>query len=125
MTAHTLLLVVALCNCINSASANSNACSTVWSYLPPGSNKCKCGQSLEGGIMCFNDEVYLRVDFTMTLDYENSHQVVVALNEYGYDNYSTLNERVYTLLPNKSKDLNKMLCAPSKRKGFLYGQLNR
>ena len=93
MTAHTLLLVVALCNCINSASANSNACSTVWSYLPPGSNKCKCGQSLEGGIMCFNDEVYLRVDFTMTLDYENSHQVVVALNEYGYDNYHNVGRR--------------------------------
>ena len=71
--------------------------------------------------MCFDDEVYLRVDCTMTLDNENTvtHQVVVALNEYGYDNYSTLNERVYTLLPRNNQDLNEMLCEPNNRKGFL------
>ena len=50
----------------------------------------KCGESLDGCIMCMEDRVYLRVDFTMTLDTtNNSTEVILATSDYGYDIYNT------------------------------------
>ena len=123
MMASYILIVALAVSYANGVGANSSECSTLWSHRPPGSMKCKCGQSLDGGIMCMDDRVYLRVDFTMTLDNQttnnSNHHVVVALNAYGYDNYTTLKDRVYTLLPNNSQVLNKVLCRPNNREGFL------
>ena len=113
----TLALVVSYANGVIDKSSE---CSTLWSYRPPGSSKCKCGQSLDGGVMCLDDRVYLRVDYTMTVTTNHSdHHVIVALSDYGYDNHSTLKNRVYTLLSNNSEDLNKVLCRPNNREGFL------
>lgn len=100
---------------------NSSECSNPWTYHPSGSTKCICGQSLGGGVICDEDRVYLRVDYTMTLHTttNNSTEVILAPGIYGYDNYTTLKGRVYTLLPNNSEDLNKVLCMPNNRKGFL------
>ena len=44
----------------------SSECSN-WYYHPAGLNHCKCGQSLPSAVMCSEGEVYLRVDYTMTL----------------------------------------------------------
>ena len=68
--------------------------------------------------MCSEGQVYLRVDYTMTLD-KDTNQTVVALGVYGYDNYTTIKDRVYTLVPNDSQDLNEKICSPNNRKGFL------
>ena len=89
-----------------------------WYYRPPGSNHCKCGQSLSGGVMCSEGEVYLRVDYTMTRD-KDTNKTIVALGVYGYDNYTTIKDRVYTLVPNVSQDLNEAICLPNNRDGFL------
>ena len=44
------ILIVALAvGYANGVKENSSECSTLWSYQPPGSIKCKCGQSLDGG----------------------------------------------------------------------------
>ena len=91
-----------------------------WYHRPPGSHDCQCGPTLQGGIKCSDDGVYIRVDFTMTWD-TATNQIVAALNNYGYDNYiySTITNRVYTLMPNDSRDLNETVCAPNNRQGFL------
>ena len=47
------------------------------------------------------------------------NQTIAALSNYGYDNYSTITHRVYTLIPNDSQDLNETMCAPNNREGFL------
>ena len=50
-----------------------------WYHRPPGSHYCQCGPvlSLEGGIMCPDDGVYLRVDYIMTWDTATNQTVVV------------------------------------------------
>ena len=71
--------------------------------------------------MCSNNqdnEVYLRVDYIMTWD-TATNQTVAALSNYGYVNYSTITNRVYTPKPNDSRDLNDTVCAPNNREGFL------
>ena len=68
--------------------------------------------------MCSDDVVYLRVDHIMTWD-TATNQTVAALSNYGYDNYSTITHRVYTLMPSDSRDLNEAMCAPNNREGFL------
>ena len=89
-----------------------------WYHHPPGSHHCLCGPTLKGDIMCSDDGVYLRVDYTMTWD-TATNQTVAALSNYGYVNYSTITNRVYTLMPNDSRDLNETMCAPNNREGFL------
>jgi hypothetical protein len=87
-----------------------------WYYHATGLDHCKCGQRLSGAVMCSEGEVYLRVDYTMTLD-KDTNQTVVALGVYGYDNHTTIKERVYTLVPNDSQDLNETICFLNNSKG--------
>ena len=89
-----------------------------WYHRPPGSHHCQCGSALKGGIMCSDDGVYIRVDFIMTWD-TATNQTVAAYSKYSYVNYSTITHRVYTLMPNDSRDLNETMCAPNNREGFL------
>ena len=89
-----------------------------WYHRPPGSHHCQCGPTLKGDIMCSDDGVYLRVDYIMTWD-TATNQTIAALSNYGYDNYSAITNRVYTLMPNDSRDLNETVCAPNNREGFL------
>ena len=89
-----------------------------WYHRPPGSRHCQCGPTLKGGIMCSENGVYLHVDHIMTWDTARN-QTIAALSKYGYDNYSTITHRVYTLLPSDSRDLNETMCAPNNREGFL------
>ena len=89
-----------------------------WYHRPPGSHHCQCGPTLEDGIMCSDDGVYIRVDYIMTWD-SATNQTVAALSNYGYVNYSTITHKVYTLVPNDSQDLNEIMCVPNNREGFL------
>ena len=89
-----------------------------WYHHPPGSHHCQCGTTLQGDIMCSDDGVYIHLHFTMTWD-SATNQTVAALSNYGYVNYSTITNRVYTLMPNDSRDLNDTVCAPNYREGFL------
>ena len=90
-----------------------------WYHRPPGSHHCQCGPALRVGIiMCSEDRVYLRVDYAMTWD-TDTNQTIAALSNYGYHNYSIITNRVYTLMPSDSRDLNEAVCAPNNREGFL------
>ena len=68
--------------------------------------------------MCSDDGVYVHVDYIMTCD-SARNQTIAALSNYGYVNYSTITNRVYTLMPNDSRDLNETVCAHNNREGFL------
>ena len=48
-----------------------------------------------------------------------TNQILAALSSNGYDNYSAITKRVYTLMPNDSQDLNVTMCVPNHREGFL------
>ena len=90
-----------------------------WYHRPQGSHHCQCGPTLKGGIMCSDDGVYVRVDYIMTWD-TATNQTIAALSNYGgYVNYSAIINRVYTLMPSDSRDLNETVCAPNNRQGFL------
>ena len=107
------VLLLALASSYTVADQSSE-CSN-WYYHPLGSSQCKFGQTVSGGVMCSEGEVYLRVDYTMTHD-DSTNQTVVAINHYAYNNYST---KVYTRLPSDSQDFNEMVCLPNNRKRFL------
>ena len=89
-----------------------------WYHHPPGSHHCQCGPTLQGGVMCSDNQVYIRVDYIMAWD-TATNQTLAALNHYGYYNYSNITSRVYTLMPSDSRDLNDTVCAPNNREGFL------
>ena len=111
---------VALCLTLASGCAvadESSECPN-WYHRPPGSHHCQCGPTLQGGIMCSDDGVYIRVDYIMAWD-TATNQTLAALNHYGYYNYSKITNRVYTLMPSDSRDLNDTVCAPNNRVAFL------
>ena len=89
-----------------------------WYHRHPGSHHCQCGRTLKGGIMCSDNQVYVRVDYIMAWD-TATNQTIAAIGNYGHHNYSTITNRVYTLMPNDSRDLNYTMCAPNNREGFL------
>ena len=89
-----------------------------WYHRHPGSHHCQCGRTLKGGIMCSDNQVYIRVDYIMAWD-TATYQTIAAIGNYGHHNYSTITNRVYTLMPNDSRDLNYTMCAPNNREGFL------
>ena len=68
--------------------------------------------------MCSDNGVYIRADHIMTWDTARN-QTVAALSNYGYVNSSAITKRVYTLMPNDSRDLTETVCAPNNREGFL------
>ena len=89
-----------------------------WYHRPPGSHHCLCGPTLQGGIMCSDYRVYVRVDYIMTWD-TATNQTIAAYSKYGCDDYSTITHGVYTLMPSDSQDLNETMCASKNREGFL------
>ena len=54
-----------------------------WYHRPPGSHHCQCGSTLKVGIMCSDDQVYLRIDYIMTWD-TATNQMLAALSSNGY-----------------------------------------
>ena len=111
-------LLLALASCYALVHNHESSECPNWYHRPPESHHCQCGPTLRGGIMCSDNQIYLHVDYTMTWD-TATNQTIAALNNYGYDNYSTITHRVYTLMPNDSQDLNETMCAPNNREGFL------
>ena len=115
----SVALLLALYIASGCAVADESSECPNWYHHPPGSHHCQCGPALRVGIiMCSEDRVYLRLDYAMTWD-TATNQTVAALNNYGYHNYSIITNRVYTLMPSDSQDLNEAVCAPNNRKGFL------
>ena len=116
-----LLLALAIYIASGCAVAEESSECPNWYHRPPGSHHCQCGPTLQGGIMCSDNQVYIRVDYIMTWD-TATNQTLAALNHYGYYNYSTITNRVYsvyTLMSSDSRDLNETVCAPNNREGFL------
>ena len=109
-----LVLALALASVVT-ADNSSDGC-PLWHYRDH-EEMCKCGHSLNGAVICSDDGVYLRVDYTMTWN-NSTNQVVAALNRYGHHNNSNMQRRVYSLMPSDIAELNRT-CTLNHREGFL------
>ena len=103
------------------AESNGSLSCPLWHYREQG--ECKCGNSLHRAVICSEDQIYLKVDYTMDV----WHNVtVVAMSRWAYHNFSAIPRhlRVYSLIPKNTpqQDLNELMCRKNNRKGFLCGE---
>ena len=98
------------------------SCNT-WYYRPVNRNKCVCGNTLNGGLVCSEEghRVYLNIDYCMTQ--MESEELVAGFCRYGYQqNSSLIHNRIYTLLPENPDDVNETQCHQYNRKGLFCGE---
>ena len=115
----SLLLVVV--TVIYRVTADGNHSCPLWHYHHQG--KCKCGDSLNGAILCSDDKILLRVDHVIDV-WQNT--TVAALNRYAYHNYSTIPShlRVNSPIPDDTppEELKGIMCNETNRMGFMCGK---
>ena len=112
-----LLVLTALLSVRADGNQSDDDC-PLWHY--PHQGKCKCGNSLNGAILCSHGQIFLRVDHAMDVWY---NMTVAALSRYAHYNYSaiTSGSRIYSPIPEDvtQQELNDLLCRPNNRRGFL------
>ena len=122
MTSLGLLLVLGAAFTSVLADNTSDTCS-IWHYLHKG--QCKCGNNLHWAILCTRGQVYIRVDFGLSIW---KHQTVAAPARYVSYNYSTIPHqlRMYVLIPkhlsSNQTELEHFMCSGNNRKGFFCNQ---
>ena len=111
--------------CSSTSSTSFRLCCEIsecpnWYHCAPRSHHCLCGPTLQGGIMCSDYRVYVRIEIIMTWD-TATNQTIAAYSKYM--DVTTIpplyTHGVYTLMPNDSQDLNETMCASYSREGFL------
>ena len=123
MTSLGLLLVFGAA--FASVLVDNNASDTcpIWHY--PHKRQCKCGNNLHWTILCTRGQVYISVNFGLSIW---KHKTVAALARYVSYDYSTIPHqlRMYVLIPKQlssnQKELEHFMCSGNKRKGFLCHQ---
>ena len=112
-----LLVFTATCAIVTAEGNDSHSC-PLWHYRHNG--ECKCGYNAHGAILCSEDQVYLRVDYTMDILY---NVTVVVMSSYAYHNYSAIPRhlRVYSPIPNSTSQQD-LMCKSNNRKGFMCGK---
>ena len=110
---------IVLVTVIYSVTADANHSCPLWHYHHQG--KCKCGDSLNGAILCSDGNVFLRTDYVM---WQNT--TFAAPGWYVYHNYSAIprNLRVCSAIPADTppEELNRIMCNESNRIGFVCGK---
>ena len=90
-----------------------------WHVHKESPGRCTCQKSLSGAIMCIKSgEVYLRLDYCMTLDRQRDVTVAGVCHRGSYSGHQTF-RGVFRLLPNDSERLEEAQCEPNNRKGLL------
>ena len=123
MTSLGLLLVFgAAFASVLADNSTSDTC-PIWHY--PHKGECKCGNDLHWAILCTRGQVYIRVNFGLSIW---KHQTVAALAKYVSYNYSTIPHqlRMYVRIPkhlsSNQTELEHFMCSGNKRKGFFCSQ---
>ena len=122
MTSLSLLLVLGAVFTFVLADNASDAC-PIWHYLHKG--QCKCGNDLHWAILCTRGQVYIRVNFGLSIW---KHQTVAAPARYVSYNYSTIPHqlRMYVPIPkhlsSNQTELEQFMCNGNNRKGFFCNQ---
>ena len=110
-----LLLIAGVCSAL---VFGKQTCPT-WHILKESLGRCTCKAVLSGGILCSSfGEVYLRLDFCMTLDRQINLTVAGVCHRGSYSQYQTF-KGVFMLLPNDSERLEEVQCQPNNRQGLL------
>ena len=98
-------------------------CSRYTWYTSMDDTTCRCGNELEGGIICseMSHQVYLQMSFCMT--WSNTTGTLAGICRYGpYSRCNSTYCRAYTLLPTNPAQLNAFQCTHYNRKGFFCGE---
>ena len=123
MTSLGLLLVLGAAFASILAENNTSDTCPIWHY--PHKGECKCGNNLHWAILCTRGQVYIRVNFGLSIW---KHQTVAAPARYVSYNYSTIPHQLRMYVPiSKNLSLNNaglehFMCSSNNRKGFLCNQ---
>ena len=123
MTSFGLLLVLGAVFTSVLADNNTSDTCPIWHCLHKG--ECKCGNNLHWAILCTRGQVYIRVNFGLSI-WKN--QTVAAPAKYVSYNYSTIPHqlRIYVPIPkhlsSNQIELEHFLCSGNKRMGFFCNQ---
>ena len=123
MTSLGLLLVFGAAFASVLADNNTSDTCPIWHYLHKG--QCKCGNNLHWAILCTRGQVYIRVDFGLSIW---KHQTVAAPARYVSYNYSTIPHqlRMYVQIPkhlsSNQRELEHFMCSGNNRMGFFCNQ---
>ena len=123
MISLSLLLVLGIAFTSVLADNNKSDTCPIWHY--PHKEECKCGNNLHWAILCTRGQVYIRVNFGLSIW---KHQTVAASARYVSYNYSTIPHqlRMYVPIPkhlsSNQTELEHFMCSGNNRKGFLCHQ---
>ena len=123
MTSLSLLLVFSAAFASVLADKNTSDTCPIWHY--PHKEECMCGNNLNWAILCTRDQVYIRVNFGLSI-WKN--QTVAAPARYVSFNYSTISHqlRMYVPIPkhlsSNQTELEHFMCSGNNRKEFLCHQ---
>ena len=87
-----------------------------------GNNTCKCGNELDGIVICNNEEVYLHRCYCMS--YNQDMSALVVGNCYYSCDQPTVRKSPYFSLPSNASKLESTLCQEYHREGQLCGRCN-
>ena len=123
MTSLGLLLVLGAAFASVLADNNTSDTCPIWHY--PHKGQCKCGNDLNWAILCTRGQVYISVNFGLSIW---KHQTVAAPARYVSYNYSTIPHqlRMYVPIPkhlsSNQTELEQLMCSGNNRTGFLCHQ---
>ena len=104
------------------ANRSSDTC-PIWHYLDRG--KCKCGNNLHWAILCTRGQVYIKINFGLSVW---NNQTVAAPARYVSYNSSTISHqlRMYVPIPkhlsSNQTELEEFMCSGNNRMGFFCSQ---
>ena len=116
-----IVVFVIICALATENAAIGNLC-PLWYRYNESTGRCDCVSDLSGAIVCEKQgQVYLRIDYCMTLDHRSNVSVAGPCHRGHYNHHYMING-AYGLLPNDSSKLEEMQCKPNKRYGLLCGK---
>lgn len=115
-----IVVLIIICALATENAAIGNLC-PLWYKYNESTGRCDCVSDLSGAIVCEKRQVYLRIEYCMTLDHHSNISVAGPCHRGHYNHHQMLNG-VYGLLPNDSSKLEEMQCKPNNRYGLLCGK---
>ena len=123
MTCIGLLLVLGAAFTSVLAINNTRGICPIWHYLDKG--ECKCGNDLHWAILGARGQVYIKVNFGLSIW---NNQTVAATTRYVSYNYNTISQQLTMYVPipkhlsSNQTELEHFMCSGNDRMGFFCSQ---
>lgn len=116
-----IVILIIICALVTENAGSGNLC-PLWYRYNESTGKCECVSDLSGAIICKKQgQVYLRIEYCMTLDHHSNVSVAGVCHRGHYNRHHMING-AYGLLPNDSSKLEEVQCKPNKRRGLQCGK---